>query len=82
MVSARLCGLSLIVPINWPPCAPIRPRRAAFEVAIRLETPVQTFFRTTTRDVEIGGASIGEGEKVQMLLAAANRDPCKWPDPD
>ena len=32
--------------------------RAAFEEAIRLETPVQTFFRTTTRDVEIGGATI------------------------
>ena len=56
--------------------------RAAFEEAVRLETPVQTFFRTTTRDVELGGATIGEGEKVLMLLGAANRDPRKWPDPD
>jgi hypothetical protein len=55
---------------------------AAFEEAVRLETPVQTFFRTTTRDVELGGATIGEGEKVLMLLGAANRDPRKWPDPD
>jgi 4-methoxybenzoate monooxygenase (O-demethylating) len=56
--------------------------RAAFEEAVRLETPVQTFFRTTTRDVEIGGAIIPEGEKVLMLLGAANRDPRKWPEPD
>jgi 4-methoxybenzoate monooxygenase (O-demethylating) len=43
---------------------------------------VQTFFRTTTREVEIGGHSIGEGEKVLMFLGAANRDPRRWDDPD
>ena len=56
--------------------------RAAFEEALRLETPVQTFFRTTTRDVELGGATIPEGEKVLMLLGAANRDPRQWREPD
>jgi 4-methoxybenzoate monooxygenase (O-demethylating) len=56
--------------------------RGAFEGAVRLETPVQTFFRTTTREVELSGATIPEGEKVLMLLGAANRDPRKWPDPD
>src|SRR5271166_4027074 len=56
--------------------------RAAFEEAIRLETPVQTFFRTTTRDVELGGATIPKDEKVLMLLGAANRDPRQWREPD
>jgi 4-methoxybenzoate monooxygenase (O-demethylating) len=56
--------------------------RAAFEEAVRLESPVQTFFRTTTRDVALGGAPVPEGEKVLMLLGAANRDPRKWPEPD
>jgi hypothetical protein len=56
--------------------------RNAFEEAIRLESPVQTFFRTTTRDVEISGLRVGEGEKVLMLLAAANRDPRRWEQPD
>ena len=56
--------------------------RGAFEEAVRLETPVQTFFRTTTREVELSGATIPEGEKVLMLLGAANCDPRKWPDPD
>lgn len=37
--------------------------RDAFEEAVRLESPVQTFFRTTTRAVEIGGESIGEGRR-------------------
>lgn len=56
--------------------------RNAFEEAVRLESPVQTFFRTTTREVEIGGVRIGEGEKVLMFLGAANRDPRRWEDPD
>jgi len=56
--------------------------RNAFEEAVRFESPVQTFFRTTTREVEIGGARIGEGEKILMFLAAANRDPRRWDNPD
>ena len=56
--------------------------RAAFEEAIRLESPVQTFFRTTTRAVRLGGVEIPEGEKVLMFLGAANRDPRRWDHPD
>jgi 4-methoxybenzoate monooxygenase (O-demethylating) len=56
--------------------------RAAFEEAVRYESPVQTFFRTTTRAVELGGVSVGEGEKVLMFLGAANRDPRHWERPD
>jgi len=56
--------------------------RIAFEEAVRLESPVQTFFRTTTRDVEIGGEPIGEGRKLLMFLGSANRDPRRWEDPD
>src|SRR5207245_11234236 len=56
--------------------------RNAFEEAIRFESPVQTFFRTTTREVELSGHRIGEGEKVLMFLGAANRDPRRWENPD
>ncbi len=55
---------------------------SAFEETLRYASPVQTFFRTTTRDVEVGGVRIGEGEKVLLFLAAANRDPRRWPDPE
>jgi 4-methoxybenzoate monooxygenase (O-demethylating) len=56
--------------------------RNAFEEAIRFESPVQTFFRTTTRDVDLSGHRIGEGEKVLMFLGAANRDPRRWENAD
>jgi len=56
--------------------------RAAFEEAVRHGSPVQTFFRTTTRPVELGGVPVGEGEKVLMFLGAANRDPRRWERPD
>jgi 4-methoxybenzoate monooxygenase (O-demethylating) len=56
--------------------------RNAFEEAVRYESPVQTFFRTTTREVDIGGHAIGEGEKVLMFLGAANRDPRRWDNAD
>jgi 4-methoxybenzoate monooxygenase (O-demethylating) len=56
--------------------------RAAFEEALRYESPVQTFFRTTTRAVAVDGVEIAAGEKVLLFLAAANRDPRRWDDPD
>jgi len=52
--------------------------RIAFEEVLRFEAPVQTFFRTTTREIEVGGVRLGEGEKVLLFLAAANRDPRRW----
>jgi cytochrome P450 len=55
---------------------------AAFEESLRYASPVQTFFRTTTREVTVSGARIGAGEKVLLFLAAANRDPRRWDDPD
>ncbi|MFH5775537.1 cytochrome P450 [Paracoccus sp. NGMCC 1.201697] len=56
--------------------------RNAFEEAVRFESPVQTFFRTTTREVELSGTTIPEGAKVLMFLASANRDPRRWDRPD
>ena len=56
--------------------------RAAFEEAIRFESPVQTFFRTTTCQTAIAETSIGEGEKVLTFLGAANRDPRQWSNPE
>ena len=56
--------------------------RAAFEEAVRFESPVQTFFRTTSRPTEFSGVALDEGQKMLMFLGAANRDPRKWDDPD
>lgn len=56
--------------------------RRAFEESLRWESTVQTFFRTTTRDVTVGETVIPEGAKVLLFLAAANRDPRQWESPD
>ncbi|GER22836.1 cytochrome P450 [Zafaria cholistanensis] len=56
--------------------------RTAFDEAVRLESPVQTFFRTTTREIEIGGTPIPEDTKILMFLGSANRDPRRWENPD
>ncbi|NLU73922.1 cytochrome P450 [Streptomyces sp. HNM0575] len=55
--------------------------RVAFDEAVRLESPVQTFFRTAVTDVRIGGAVIPGGRKILMFLGAANRDPRRWERP-
>ncbi|MEY2872978.1 MAG: hypothetical protein RLZZ373_349 [Pseudomonadota bacterium] len=56
--------------------------RPAFEEALRWESTAQTFFRTAGRDTEIAGFPVPEHTKVLCFLAAANRDPRKWPEPD
>jgi len=52
--------------------------RAAFEETLRHEAPVQTFFRTTTRPVEVDGVLIPSDAKVLLFLGSANRDPRRW----
>jgi cytochrome P450 len=56
--------------------------RVAFDEAVRWESPVQTFFRTATTDVRVGEHVVPDGSKILMFLAAANRDPRRWTDPD
>jgi len=56
--------------------------RPAFDEVLRWESPIQTFFRTTTRAVDIGGIEIPRDAKILLFLASANRDPRKWDDPD
>lgn len=56
--------------------------RQAFDEVLRYESPVQTFFRTTTKSVVVSGTEIPEGEKVLLFLAAANRDPRQWENAD
>ena len=55
---------------------------AAFDEAVRLESPVQQLFRTMTRDVNVDGVVIPNGHKVLLVLAAANRDPRRWTEAD
>lgn len=56
--------------------------RPAFEEALRFESSVQTFFRTTSQDTELFGVPIPKDSKIVTFLAAANRDERQWPEPD
>ena len=56
--------------------------RQSFEEILRYCTAPQTLFRTTTCEVDIAGYRIPAGQKVGLSLAAANRDPARWQDPD
>ena len=52
------------------------------EEVLRLKSSVRGLFRTTTRDVEVGGTKIPKDSMVWVLYAAANHDPSVFPDPD
>ena len=54
----------------------------AVEESLRLEPAAAVIDRYATRDVELGGASVGRGELVEISLAGANRDPRFFADPD
>jgi cytochrome P450 len=54
----------------------------AVEEFLRYESPVQMTFRLAFVDMEIGGKAIQKGQYVCIGLAAANRDPAQFPDPD
>jgi len=53
----------------------------AVEEFLRWASPVYHFRRTATRDVELGGRSIREGDKVVMWFASGNRDEEVFADP-
>jgi cytochrome P450 len=46
----------------------------AVEEFLRTVTPIQAFGRTATRDTELAGTPIAEGDFIVMLYASANRD--------
>ena len=53
----------------------------AVEEIVRWGSPVVYMRRTATRDVELSGAKIAEGDKVTMWYASANRDESKFDNP-
>jgi cytochrome P450 len=54
---------------------------AAVEEILRIEASVITA-RRATRDVEIGGVTISEGDQLIALLCSANRDGSEFEEPD
>jgi cholest-4-en-3-one 26-monooxygenase len=53
----------------------------AVEEMLRWATPVKNMNRTATRDVELGGQQIREGDRMLLLYPSANRDEAVFTDP-
>jgi cytochrome P450 len=55
---------------------------SAVEEMLRFEAPQFALARTATRDVEVGGQQIKEGDKLLLVWASGNRDSDMFADPD
>src|SRR3546814_709150 len=55
---------------------------SAVEELLRYDGPVHLTARTATVPSVVGGVEVEPGQGVVTLLAAANRDPERFPDPD
>jgi cytochrome P450 len=49
---------------------------------LRYDAPVQYVLRTATEDLDVAGTVVPAGARLMLLIAAANRDPRAFPDPD
>lgn len=49
---------------------------------LRLDSPIQFMARTVTKETELGGCPLKEGDRVAIHFASANRDPRKFEHPD
>ncbi len=56
-------------------------RPAAVEEMLRWVTPIKNMVRTATRDVELGGKQIHQGDELMLLYPSANRDEAVFEDP-
>ena len=54
--------------------------RPFIEESLRLEAPIQGFYRFATATAEIGGVTIPEGSRVFVLYGSANTDDAAWED--
>ncbi len=56
--------------------------QSGVEELLRYESPSQHTGRIAREDVEIGGKCIRKGQAVMAIMAAGNRDPERFPQPD
>lgn len=54
----------------------------AIEELLRYDGPVHLTGRVATEDIDVNGFTVEKGQQVVTLLAAANRDPAEFPEPD
>jgi cytochrome P450 len=55
---------------------------AATEEVLRYDSPVKSLHRICAAEIEIGGKRICELDRIRWIIAAANRDPDVFAEPD
>jgi len=55
---------------------------SAVEEIVRFDSPVQFVHRNVLQELDVDGHLLRPGDVVMVLLAAANRDPARFVDPD
>ncbi|MFF3558368.1 cytochrome P450 [Streptomyces tsukubensis] len=68
-------------PEQWELYRRERPATTAEEI-VRWATPIISFQRTATQDVELGGQRIRKGDRVGLFYSSANNDPEVFEDPE
>lgn len=83
----NLIGSSILTLLNHPDqlqllqADPSKIEMTISEV-LRYESPVQGISRTAMSDIKLSNQIIHQGEVVNCIIAAANRDPAQFPNPD
>jgi cytochrome P450 len=85
--TANLIGNGMIALIDQPEAmARYRAQpdigESAVEELLRIDSPAASVTRVARNDMVLGGKSIRAGDRLFLMINAANRDPAMFPDPD
>lgn len=85
--TAQLLGNGLAVLLEQPErwqilCAHRERIPQTIEEILRYDSPVHAFFRTTTREVTLGGIKFSPETSVMVVFGSANRDETQFPRAD
>jgi cytochrome P450 len=85
--TANLIGNGMIALIDQPEAMALfraQPDIAetAVEELLRIDSPAASVTRVARTDMVLGGKSIRAGDRLFLMINAANRDPAMFPDPD
>lgn len=85
--TANLIGNGMIALLRQPDALQLlrdRPELAetAVEELLRIDSPAASVTRVTRDDMVLGGKAIRAGDRLFLMINAANRDPAVFPDPD
>lgn len=80
--TAGLVGSTLLAAQRYPPCWREVTAEAFIDETARYAAPIQNTRRFAAREVVLGEQRIAAGDALLLVLAAANRDPARFPQPD